>query len=278
MKTTLVRGVCILAMLSMAALSLFAWHYHRALWPEARSFERLTGALYPHIAVLLPEGEGPFPTALVFHGCGGLQAEDRLRAETAVARGYAAVLVDSHTPRDVDSKLNCAGRSLLGRERAADVFAALAYAREHPVIDNSKLFLVGYSHGAWSALEALSYGDTLPMALKSSPGGHLDGVLGVVAWYPYCGIAARFRKGWDADIPVLMLLAGDDEVVSPTACETVARQAADMGKAVYTERYPAVSHGFDIKLDWVQRYDEAAARRALRRQYEFMDALAGLAG
>lgn len=255
------------------ALVLPAWYYYDALWPPQRSFAELTDLLAPHIELLLPEGEGPFPTAVILHGCGGLQLADQQRARQALQRGYAVILVDSHTPRQISVKRNCAGRVLQGRERAADVIAGVAFARRQTQVDADRLFLVGYSHGAWSALEALHYDERLPLGLLDSPGQHLQGVIGIVGWYPYCGFGTEFRKGWDKDIPVLMLLAAADEIVSATQCKKLALAMTDAGLNASAQLYQGVSHGFDIKLPWVRQFDEQIAQRALRKQFDFMNAL-----
>ena len=100
-----------------------------------------------------------------------------------------------------------------------------------------------------------------------------DGVRGVVAWYPYCGYGAEFRKGWDSDIPVLMLLAAEDEITDPRPCETISQQQAAAGHPVSYITYPAVTHGFDVDDDWVISYDPDTARRATAAQFEFLDGL-----
>ncbi len=249
------------------------WYYKDALHFPDSSFAETRSLLVPYMEVFLPQGDGPFPTALLFHGCDGINDSSQPKAEAMVQQGFAAILVDSNTPRGVDWQMSCDGRVLLGTQRAADVLVALDYARQHPAMDAQQLFLVGYSHGGWTSLEALRYGESLPPGLGDSPGSHLAGVRGVVAWYPYCGIASEFRKGWDSNIPVLMLLAGEDEITAPEPCEDVARRQEATGHPVEHIVYPEVTHGFDLVADWVVHYDPETARRATDTQFSFLDRL-----
>ncbi|HQR90388.1 MAG TPA: dienelactone hydrolase family protein, partial [Caulobacter sp.] len=81
--------------------------------------------------VFKPVGPGPFPVALILHGCGGKTPFLEAYAQTAVDAGYAAIVVDSLKPRGMstlDAKLLvCTGVRLHGLKRAADLFAVLAW-------------------------------------------------------------------------------------------------------------------------------------------------------
>ncbi len=78
----------------------------------------LAETLRPFYRAATPPGDGPFPTAMLYSGCDG--PGDNLERWSAmlVARGWAAVIVDSHGPRDyLDSdiwRLICAGQLLMG--------------------------------------------------------------------------------------------------------------------------------------------------------------------
>jgi dienelactone hydrolase len=249
----------------------FYWYYGDAIDIESRSFSEVRALLDPYIQVYTPAAGTPAPAILFFHGCGGLSKATMPRVRSAMERGYVAIVVDSLSPRQIDWQMNCDGRVLHGPERAADVLAALDFARQHPAVDAANLQLVAYSHGSWTALEALALpSGELPPGLTDGPDNPWDGVRGIVAWYPYCGWAARFHKGWSLDIPVLMLLAEQDEITDPGPCARIAREQAARGLPVYEITFPGVSHGFDRDEDWVLRYDPDAARRALATQFEFL--------
>ncbi len=246
------------------------WYYKDALHVEQRSFEALRALLEPNIDFYLPDREGPAPAVVFLHGCGGLSQATEPRARSAQALGYVAVVQDSMTPRGLDWPAVCDGRALQGAERVGDLLVTLQVVREHPAVNPDKIVLVAYSHGAWTALEAFALQDTLPSSLSDSPGEHLAGVQGLVAWYPYCGWGVGFSEGWTADIPTLMLLAEVDEITDPKPCADIATRQADAGYPVRSITYWDVGHGFDRNEDWVKVYDPVMAERALSEQTSFL--------
>jgi dienelactone hydrolase len=257
-------------MFFLAVTASYAWYFQGAVFAEPLSFEETRAALLPHIQVITPDSNTPRPAVLLFHGCGGPREYGIPRAQQLAEQGYVAILVDSYTGREVDWQLSCAGRVLPGYQRAADVLVALDFARTHAAVDPDQLFIMGYSHGGWTILEALANGDTLPPGLTDSPGKHLQGLQGLIAWYPYCGFAARYTGGWDSELPVLMLLAAEDHTTAPQPCIEIAKREASREKAVSWNIYPGVDHGFDLQEDWVRVYDPDIHQQALQAQYEFL--------
>ncbi len=246
------------------------WYYKDAIHVEQRSFADLRDLLEPNIEFYLPEREGPAPAVVFVHGCGGLSPATEPRARTAQALGYVAVVQDSITPRGLDWPDVCDGRVLQGAERVGDLLVTLQVTREHPAVDPEKIVVVAYSHGAWTALEAFALDEALPSSLADSPGHHLAGVEGLVAWYPYCGWGVGFSEGWAPEIPTLVLLAEKDEITEPGPCADIAARQADAGHQIRTITYPGVSHGFDRNEDWVKLYDPVMAKRALSEQASFL--------
>ena len=147
----------------------------------------------------------------------------------------------------------------------------MAVAREHPAVDPERLFLVGYSHGAWTLLEALALGEALPPGLADRPARVWHGLRGAVAWYPYCGAAASFVTDSFPALPVLMLLAEKDEITAPEPCADSAERLAGQGLPVRYEVFPGVSHGFDRDEAWVRLYIPAMAERAIAEQFAFVE-------
>ena len=143
------------------------------------------------------------------------------------ARGWAALIVDSYGPRgylDYDVwRLTCAGQLFMGSERAADVLVSLYDARRMPFVDRDRMVLIGSSHGGWAVMELLAFeaASELPYGLAALPDdmveSPLDGVVGTILVYPYCGTANRARRsGWRHPAPVLFLLSADD-MITPSA-------------------------------------------------------------
>lgn len=218
--------------------------------------ETLSHMLSPHYVSYVPEGEGPFPTALLFSGCDGPRDNMQRWAKALNAMGWAAIVVDSHNPRGFTEyqlwRLICAGQLLSGGERAGDVAVAIDDARQMDFVDPDRIALVGASHGGWAILEFLSMADhddlphTLtawPESLREDP---LEGIEGAVLLYPYCGqISRASRRGWTSDVPVMMLLAEGDAIADETKCLDIARDAQRRGLPVQTHVYSGVTHGFD---------------------------------
>jgi len=180
----------------------------------------LTPILRPHDAIYRPPGEGPFPAVLVLHGCLGVRSKDTRWAESLRDDGYVALVVDSMTGRGLttlDQRRNvCTGWTLWGGTRAADVLASLAYLRTLPFVDGARLCVIGFSHGAWAALDLLA----------SASWEDVAGLRAVIGFYPYCGVASRSRwLGVQLDVPTLLLLAGSDQFVSAEQCRGVAERA-----------------------------------------------------
>jgi len=269
------RALIVVGSLVIAALAGGYVRYLDVIRVSHASFADTQSVVVPHLRVLLPEANEPRPAVLMLHGCSGVKPSLFRRARELVALGYAAVIVDSYTGRDIHWEKVCDGRELFGDQRAADVLVALQYARNHPAIAGDRLFVLGYSHGGWAALEALAYDGALPRGLTDSPADPLQGLRGVIAWYPYCGIATRFRAGWKSDIPVLMLLAAEDETTAPGPCVEVARRQADAGQPLEWHVFDKVSHGFDTLEEWVLRYDAGALEKARTVQAAFLAQLSG---
>jgi len=244
-------------------------------------------SLRPHLRIELPEGEGPFPTALLFSGCDG--PADNLDRWSAmlVARGWAAISVDSHRPRDLLDydvwRLVCAGQLMLGSERAGDVLVSIYGARRMAFVDPDRLVLIGFSHGGWSIMELMVFEDrwTLPYsvsALPDDPVDHpLDGVRGSILVYPYCGAANRAReRGWRFAAPTLFLLAENDIIAPAAECLGIVAKLADRGLTVEGSVLPGTTHGFDQQARAQPsplRFDAAATEAALEAAGDFLDTL-----
>ena len=98
-----------------------------ALAPQAfarETVQQRIDALLVGSELYMPEGEGPFPVVLQFHGCGGMKNLQARWADTARAAGWAVLVVDSYGHRRIDRfeayATVCTGLQLWGRERAGD--------------------------------------------------------------------------------------------------------------------------------------------------------------
>jgi dienelactone hydrolase len=198
--------------------------------------------------LLLPEGDGPFPAMIMLHGCAGMMAGEHLRsrdrfwAEHWQSLGYAALLVDSYTPRGVGSlcRTPVKDRPLTSaRERTRDAYAALRFLVARPDIDAGRIALIGWSTGA-SAL--LNIAQPATRAAFAPAGGAFRAA---IAFYPGNCRAIERLGAWRPYLPMLILLGGADDWTPPEDCEALADQARAQQAPVEWKLYPGAYHDFD---------------------------------
>lgn len=243
--------------------SLFAGWFVPKYSPEA-----LTALLAPSIQIRKPDGEGPFPAFVQFHGCAGLRDNQYLWADLAVEEGYMAIMVDSFKPRGLDNDAAvekiCSGRHFIGLERAGDILSSLDYVRELKDVDPNKIVLAGWSHGAYSLMDllAMDLDKTRPTNLSSVPSQGMEGVVGAFLVYPYCGLASLTRRaGWSTSVPSLMLVAENDQVVDAAACINRAQVLQENGHPLELIVLEGAFHMFDYE-QFPKYYSERAMAQA----------------
>lgn len=255
---------------ALCALALFMVTAGQAMARE--TLDERIAALMPYAQVIRPDGDGPFPVVVQMHGCGGAKPFQTTWAEEARKAGWAAIVLDSYGHRGI-SRIGayatvCTGSRLWGRERAGDLYAALEWARRQPWADRTHLAAAGWSHGGWTALDALALtpGDEMAAATKLDglPAEPLDGVVGAFLVYPYCnfGCIAR-RRGLRFDAHPLALVGSRDTIVGSQSLRD-ALGALAAPTAIRTEWLEGATHAFDEPeaRDLRVRYDAALAARA----------------
>lgn len=233
------------------ALALFVFAPGAAMARE--TFDQRIAALMPFADVLKPEGPGPFPVVVQLHGCGGKKDFQRTWAQEAVKAGWAAIVVDSYGHRGI-SRLGayatvCTGTRLWGRERAGDLYAALAWARAQEWADPNRLVAAGWSHGGWTVLDALALAPGEDMAgatkLDGLPAEPLQGVVGAFLVYPWAsyGCIAR-RRGLRFDAKPVALIGSADSVIGAAATRATLA-AMPMPSPMRVEWLDGATHAFD---------------------------------
>lgn len=281
MLTALAAGTAALAATGLAAL-------YQGAFTTRHAAADLAALLRPHYRVHRPAGPGPFPTAILVPGCVGVREHAELWASQITAAGWAAVVVDSHTPRDwhrpdMIARI-CTGRMFWGTARAGDVLVALDEVRRMDMVDPERLVLCGWSHGGWAIMDLLALDPPrrLPFNLKDIPPGFartgFAGVRGILLLYPYAGFGNRARRsGWRHPARTLMLLAGADTIVSTDASLATARALRARGHTVETHVYDGINHGFDDTFHWPGSplvHDPVASADAYARVARFLRSLA----
>lgn len=236
-------------------------------------FEARVEALAPHITVALPEGPGPFPAVVQLHGCGGRKAFQDRWASVARSVGVAGVVVDSFAHRAIGRlaaySTVCTALRLRGAERAGDLYAALEWVRRQAWADPARLGIAGWSHGGWTALDALTLtpGEEMGRAtgLIGLPEAPFDGVQAAFLVYPYCG---RLCLARDRELRVkprtTAVLAGADRVVGWQTPKAALERQAGLGLPLQLEVLPNATHAFDEEdaRDLRTRFNPEATARA----------------
>jgi dienelactone hydrolase len=204
--------------------------------------------------VFKPPGFGPFPVALILHGCGGKTPFLETYAQVAVKAGYAAVVVDSFKPRGMstlDGKLLvCTGVALQGLKRSADLFAMLAWLETQGWADASRVVLAGWSHGGWTIMDGYGIGVNAARAtglVDADPHRLRRQVRANLLVYPYASYPSlTSSRGWGAGCPpVYSVIAGKDQVVGWKNPQRALERLKRDGLQVDTLFLPDATHAFD---------------------------------
>jgi dienelactone hydrolase len=174
-----------------------------------------------HAQLTRPDGPGRFPAVVLMHGCGGVRPFHIAWGERLKAAGYVALVVDSFGPRGIGNI--CNNGSPLVPARIEDAYTALHYLKGLAFVDGSRIALMGWSHGAWTTLEAVA-----------TP--HPESFKAAIAMYPLCRDAVTVLT-----VPTLVLVGAFDDWTPAKPCESLNARIPSLDLTVY----PGVHHGFD---------------------------------
>lgn len=219
---------------------------------KSEPLDVLAAKLLPHTKIFVPEGDGAFPAVLMLHGCGGPRGNMPVFAELATSLGVVAYVPDSNAARGIGYEeaieTVCTGAKLRAHERTGDLHAILDVMRRDKRIDPDRIAIAGWSHGSWTALEALALDEAgkPPASLATLPPNGLEGVRAIWALYPYNGFPARSRRlPWRKDIPVESLLVKGDTICDDEDSVDVYNRQLKWGADVKWRYLDGVTHGFD---------------------------------
>jgi dienelactone hydrolase len=211
--------------------------------PAPHQVEIPAADLKLHAQLYRPDGDGPFPTVIALHSCGGLGAHSeavapRYRdwAEQLVKAGYAVLLPDSYGSRELGPQCGVMERHVLARrERVADITAARQWLSQQPWVAHDRVSLIGWANGGSALLWAVR-------PQLSSRGTAAD-FRSAIAFYPDCRVSSGL--GWSARVPTLLLIGAKDDISSATACRAMIDGARGRSALTRIEIYPGASHDFD---------------------------------
>jgi dienelactone hydrolase len=196
-----------------------------------------------HAQLYKPDGDGPFPTVIALHGCGGLggnsepvQPRYRDWAEQLLKAGNAVLLPDSYGSRELGSQCRVnEHRVLARRERVADIMASRQWLVQQPWVARDRISLMGWANGASALLWAVR-----PQQASRSVAPDFRSA---IAFYPDCRISSGL--GWSTRVPTLLLIGAKDDISSPPACRQMVDGARGRSALARIVVYPGAYHDFD---------------------------------
>ena len=231
----------------VSALRAFAVFAFAACGGIAHSFQPVTVPGDPLLRLQWQPAKetGRRPAIIALHGCSGLynnrgRFDDRYTfyAQRWNAAGWHVVAPDSFGSRGQGSLCaqTAAERTIKVAHRRDDVLRTAAWLTARDDVDPMRIAVVGWSHGAMTALEVVDrslWRSQLPAA--------------IVTYYPGCGGWKR-RALVEPAAPVLMLLGEADDWTPAGPCKELA-QRFDSGYAgtVTMRAYADGYHGFDSR-------------------------------
>jgi dienelactone hydrolase len=208
----------VLASVAIGAIALGTNGVARAQTTDYRTFQ--------------PRGAGPHPAVVFASGCSGFapsvapKSYERA-AEQLRGLGYLVLFADYLARRGLNSCMS--GRMSLS-DAGRDVVAAATWLKSQPFVDPARISAIGWSYGGGAILAALSEHSQDQLSFSRA-----------VVYYPVC----RGIRPWKNATPVLMLLAGADDMAPGEACEEAAKNSA-APSAVKIIVYSGAEHAFDV--------------------------------
>lgn len=229
--------------LTVLFLTLLMSAAHAAPAPAPAQVEIPLSSGVLHAQLFKPEGEGPFPTVIALHGCGGLgshsdSVQPRYRdwAERLLKAGNAVLLPDSYGSRELGPQ--CRVKEIhvkARRERVTDIAASRAWLMKQTWVARNRVSLIGWANGASALLWAVR-----PQSAARDAGPDFRAA---IAFYPDCRISAGL--GWSTRVPTLVLIGANDDVSSPPACRQMVDGAHGRSALARIVVYPGAYHDFD---------------------------------
>jgi dienelactone hydrolase len=230
-----------------------------------------------------PAGPGPFPAIVLLHGCAGVSVSNHEWARRFVERGYAALIVDSWTPRGMTD--GCGPETdIPNTERFDDTVGALRFLHARAWIDRARIGVIGWSNGGVFSMAAIN-GPSHARARRRGvilPDPGFQAGVGVYPGGCYSLVQETVVR------PLLVLIGDADDWTIPGPCLEMGENMRQRGADVTVVVYPGAVHYFDVEqqprsyLPEVANrnkpgeccgatvgYDPAAAADAHRRVAEF---------
>lgn len=250
-------------------------------YASARSQEvlRFQGVEKPHkqfsgILTLPSNTKAPFPIVLLVHGTAGVDSRYAFHKPALLEAGIGTL--------EVDFKTNVF-RGASDRPPISSfhpwAFGALKALRGHPLIDDNRIAIMGFSLGGHLSVSVSSKN-----VVERWMGPDQPGFAAHVGFYPACQwLEKYFDAGGVTGAPILILAGELDAWGDGETCRKFADWLVESHSGVVSLTiYPNVHHGFDRAGSWqgyapyarnragILRWDAKAANDSRRRAVRFL--------
>jgi dienelactone hydrolase len=263
--------------------------------PETVKFPSRDGKTELIAYVFKPAKPGPHPAVVMLHGRAGsyssskpgvmgadnLTARHRMWGEFWAQRGYLALHVDSFGPRghgqgfpkhSYDTRPSAVNEQTV---RPLDAYGALDYLRGRNDVMPERIGLQGWSNGGMALLATMSpnaprVSSEMAERVRLTALTPQNAFRAALAQYPGCR-AQRDQAGYRTYAPLLLLVAEDDDEVSPKVCGALAAQLKQRGADIEFYQYAGAHHAYDDPGRTKQSHapNKAALEDTLRRAEVF---------
>jgi dienelactone hydrolase len=201
-----------------------------------------------------PATAGKAAAVAIFHGCGGVGANNTRMAELLKSWGYVALVVDSFTSRGLKDVCGRHWPSLADAEkRAIDIDAAGLWLGDQDFVKPSQHAFMGYSYGGGVGLmRALSARTDIRV-----PTGWRAAVL----VYPDCGLGEAIGAKLRPRLPTMIAMGAADDWTPVAQCQALLDRIVADRALVETHVYPDAHHSFDA-LGLPVRYLDGVGNRS----------------
>jgi carboxymethylenebutenolidase len=264
-----------------------AWCAQAAEVPDTVHFPSRDGTIELVGYLFEPVSAGPHPAIVLLHGrsgpysslakgrydAGTLSMRHRMWGRYWSGRGYVALLVDSFGPRGYAGgfpKHSYQDRPPEVSEqtvRPLDAYGALDFLRTRANVVRDRIGVQGWSNGGMTVLATMA---PHPPGLEHPTVE--SGFRAALALYPSCRIPSK-QPDYRPYAPMLILVASDDDEVSPTVCQSFAAALKAKGADLDLVTYEGAHHSFDDPGRTKQRHEpnRRALADALVRAEQFFE-------
>jgi len=193
--------------------------------------------------IVRPEGAGPFPAAVLMHGCHGVAKQTFAWADWLARRGYVALVVDSYGPRGEPADCQEGPPDdTTPRDRFDDGVGALRYLQGLPFVAADRVAIMGWSQGGAIAIASVN-GPSLERARRRGVDLPAVGYAAAVGFYPGGCQSLTMEQ---VVRPLLLLLGAADDWTPLPYCRAMAEAMRSRGADITTIVYPGAYHYFDV--------------------------------